>query len=88
LPFLNCEPWVALVFAVVIDVATTMSVSAQPPPTYDDVTSAEGWAWSRIKDGLPADFGEHCGVTLDPNAESDTWWQTDQCRTITAGFFN
>lgn len=56
------------------------------PTTYDDVSTPEGWAWSQIKQGLPADFGVHCGVKLDPRAQDDPWWRNDPCRTIQASF--
>jgi uncharacterized protein YjbI with pentapeptide repeats len=66
--------------------ASVATAETATPTTYDDVNTPEGWARSQIKQGLPADFADHCGVELDPRAQDDPWWRNDPCRTIQASF--
>ena len=75
----------ALVLALLGVCAAT--AQAAQSSSYDNVGTAEGWAWSRIKQGLPAAFDERCGGWLDPRKGDDPGWSDAQkCRTIPAEF--
>jgi hypothetical protein len=76
---------IALSFLLTLSFA--VEARGQTPSAYDDVNTAEGWAWSRIKQGLPADFDDRCGGPLNPRKGDDPAWRdTANCRTFPATF--
>ena len=58
-----------MILAFGLAFAFVTTAEGQTPTAYEDINTPEGWAWSRIKQGLPADFADHCGAKLDPKAD-------------------
>lgn len=59
------------VCVAIIALVSTPSVWAQT--SYDDESTAEGWAWSQIRRDSIADFNEKCGKVLDPHVKNTDW---------------
>lgn len=72
--------------AICLGVGALDLALAQAP--YDDVKTAEGWAWSQIKRGNEADFDQRCGTMppLDPKGEWIAAGWLGDCRELSAHF--
>lgn len=84
-PFAPRRSQLALSCALAAWLGASSPASAQAP--YDNARSAEGWAWSQIKQGKRADLNQYCNATspLDPRVEEDARWR-ENCRKLSARF--
>jgi hypothetical protein len=74
----------AATFLATLALSSATAGHALGQAQYDNLETAEGWAWAQIKAGDPANFNERCGMpAMDARAETDTGW-TDSCRSISA----
>jgi hypothetical protein len=78
-PFLTSPPRpLVLLGALGLGLGMGSLVLASTCGHYDDANTAEGWAWSQIKQGQWADFNQHCSTSpLDRKKEEDANWQSD-----------
>ena len=74
---LPAAAWVALAF--LLGSGPRGLAFAQTP--YQDVTTAEGWAWSKISKGEWADFNQRCDPQAQPlNPKTDDVRWENGCR--------
>ena len=66
-------------------VACLFAGTASAQELYGDIKTAEGWAWSEIKQGRVADFNVRCTTSvLDARQQDERW--ANICRRIPASF--
>lgn len=71
---------------LIVAIWVALNVAALSKAAYDNPKNPEGWAWTQIKQGKPADFNERCKTPeLDPRANNDAGWKSD-CRRLEAKF--
>ena len=51
-----------------------------------NASAAEDWAWSQIKQGVPADFNKRCGELDARRIDDPAWADPNGCRTLAAAF--
>lgn len=76
-----------LCFAFLSALAVSLTaVTASRADSWDDSTTADGWAWQQLRQGRRADFNDRCGDTAD--LINDTLRRAQPCRAVSATFIS
>ena len=79
------QPTVLVALALWLGFGSRQAALAQAP--YEDTTTSESWAWSKIGKGEWADFNQRCDTAAHPfDPKVDNSDSQDDCRKLTASF--